>query len=482
MWLAARHAESAMAVAPAGAGLLGSGRFISAAIREPGMTDSDTLNVLQDLVAAARRAGADAADAISMEGASISHAFRLGKTERLERSEAADLGLRVLIGHRQAIVSGSDRSPHALGELAERAVAMARAVPEDPFVGLAEPSQIADQLPALEMDEAGEPDPETLIARAQAAEDAARAVPGVTNSEGAEAGWGRAEVALVASNGFAGRYTRTSHSISVAVLAGEGTAMERDGEFSVSVFAEDLEDPEVLGRRAGERTVRRLNPRKIKSGRFPVVIDAREASSMVGHLLGAISGASVARGTSFLKDRLGEAVFAAGISVIEDPFLARGRGSKPFDAEGLPCHRRAIIDDGRLTGWLLDLRSSRQLGLAPTGNAGRGASSPPSPSSTNVWMEPGTASREALIGEVEQGLYVTEMIGMGVNGVTGDYSRGAAGFWIENGELTHPVSEVTIAGNLKTMFTAISPANDLEFRFRVNAPTLRINGMTVAGN
>lgn len=446
------------------------------------MSQPDVLNLLQDLIAAARQAGADAADAVAMDGISISHAWRLGKTERLERSEAADIGLRVFVGRQQAIVSTTDRKPQALRDLAERAVAMARAVPEDPYSGLAEPEQVATSFPDLDIADPGEPAPETLIERARTAEEAALAVPGVTNSEGAEASWSRSAIALVASNGFAGAYARTYHSVSVSVLAGEGTAMERDYDYSVAVFAEDLEDPAEIGRRAGEKTVRRLGPRKIRSCQVPVVYDPRVAGGLLGHLAGAISGAAIARGTSFLKDRLGEPVFADGVTVVEDPLRIRGQASKPFDGEGLPTRRKAVIDRGRLTTWLLDLRSARQLGMQSTGNAGRGTSSPPSPSATNLWMEPGTVSRDDLIGGIDRGLYVTELIGMGVNGVTGDYSRGAAGFWIEGGELTHPVSEVTVAGNLKQMFRNLTPADDLVFRYATNAPTVRIDGMTIAGN
>ena len=446
------------------------------------MTQPDVLNLLQDLIATAERAGADSADAVAMDGASVSHAWRLGKTERLERSEEGDIGLRVFIGQRQAIVSTTDRRPSGLRDLAERAVAMARVVPEDDYNGLADPAQIATEFPDLAIEDPVEPTPEQLIERARTAEEAALAVEGVSNSEGAEASWSRVSIALAASNGFAGHYARSYHAVGVSVLAGEGTGMERDYDHSVAVFAEDLADPAELGRRAAERTVKRLNPRKIKSCQVPVVYDPRVAGSLIGHLAGAISGAAIARGTSFLKDRLDQMVFAEGVSIVEDPRRARGHASKPFDGEGLPTRRKSIIDKGRLTTWLLDLRSARQLGLESTGNAGRGASSPPSPSATNLWMEPGTISRDELIKGIDRGLYVSEMIGMGVNGVTGDYSRGAAGFWIENGELTYPVSEITIAGNLKTMFANVTPADDLVFRYATNAPTLRVDGMTIAGD
>ncbi len=442
--------------------------------------DAD-LNQLGDLIAKARRAGAEAADAVLFEGVSLSHARRLGRTEKLERSESYDLGLRVLIGKRQAIVSSNDRDPSRLDALVERAIAMAKAVPEDPFCGLAEPGEIARRWPELDMVDAEEPAPERLIERAAAAEDAARAVSGVTNSEGAEASWGRSRVALVASNGFAGGYAGTGHSVSVAVLAGEGTAMERDYDYTSAVHAGDLRDPAAVGREAGTRAVRRLGARKVETCRVPVVYDPRVASSLLRHLLGAISGPAVARGTSFLKDKLGQRIFPAGIAIIDDPHRRRGLRSKPFDGEGIANQRRAVIEDGVLTTWLLDLASARQLKLRSTGHASRGTSSPPAPAPNNLWLEPGPVTAKELIGDIASGFYVTELMGMGVNGVTGDYSRGAAGFWIEGGEITYPVSEVTVAGNLKEMFQHLIAANDLEFKTGIDAPTLRIDGMTVAG-
>ncbi len=441
----------------------------------------NALDLLQDLVGRARRAGADAADALTVEGVSLSHARRLGKTEKLERSEGQDLGLRVLIGRRQAIVSSSDRAPAALTEMVERAVAMARTVPEDPFCGLAEADEIARTWPSLDMLDPEEPVVETLIEQARAAEEAALAVAGVSNSEGAEAGWGRSSVALVASNGFAGAYSGSSHGLSVAVLGGTGTAMERDWDYSSAVFAADLADPAAIGKSAGERAVRRLGARKMPTARVPVVFDPRIARSFLSHLLGAIAGPAITRGTSFLKDSLGQRIVPAVITIIEDPHRPRGLRSKPFDGEGVANRRRALIDKGVLTTWLLDLRSARQLGMQTTGHAARGTSGPPSPSATNLWIEPGAQSRQALIADIKSGFYVTEMMGMGVNGVTGDYSRGAAGFWIENGEITFPVSEMTVAGNLKEMFLRLVAADDLEFKAGVDAPTLRIDDMTVAG-
>ncbi|HEV8678588.1 MAG TPA: metallopeptidase TldD-related protein [Stellaceae bacterium] len=443
---------------------------------------ANDLDLLHDLIGRALRAGADAADAVLFEGTSLSHARRLGKVEKLERSESQDLGLRVLVGRQQAIVSTSDRSPKMLAELVERTLAMARAVPEDPYCGLADASEIAHDWPQLDMLDPAEPSAEDLIERARAAEESALAVEGVTNSEGAEAGWGRSRIALAASNGFAGGYAGSSHGVSVSVIGGSGTQMERDYDYASAVYAADLRDPAEVGKSAGERVVKRLGARKLATGRVPVVFDPRVARSFISHLLGAISGPSIARGTSFLKDKLGQRIFPATITITEDPHRARGHRSKPFDAEGLANRRRALIEEGVLTTWLLDLRSARQLGLSSTGHAARGTASPPAPAATNIWIEPGPLTPAELMSDIKNGFYVTELMGMGVNGLTGDYSRGAAGFWIENGEIAFPVSEMTVAGNLNDMFARLVVANDLEFRVGADSPTLRIDDLTVAGS
>jgi PmbA protein len=441
----------------------------------------DALNLLDGLIAKAKAAGADAADALLAHSVALSHAQRLGELERLEREESQDLGLRVFVGQRQAIVSSSDNAPAALDELVERALAMARSVPEDPHCGLADPAELAKAPPKLDICDDIEPAAEALIERAAACEDAARAVSGITNSEGAEAGWSLSRIALAASNGFAGGYAVSRHSLGVSVLAGEGLDMERDYEFSTQVYGADLEDPAEVGRKAAERTLRRLGARKAATGRVPVVFDPRVAGGLIGHLAGAINGVAVARGTSFLKDKLGERIFAPGITIVDDPHRPRGLRSKPFDGEGVANGRLDVVADGQLTTWILDLASARQLGLETVGRAARGTSSPPGPATTNLYLEPGPLSPAELMADIKEGFYVTEMMGMGVNGVTGDYSRGAAGFWIENGELAYPVSEMTVAGNLKDMFPEMTPAKDLEFRYGTNAPTLRVEGMTVAG-
>lgn len=441
----------------------------------------DPQDIAADLVRRATKAGADSADAVCFHGASISVNWRLGALEELQRAEAMDLGLRVFVGSRAANVSTTDPSSRTLDELVERAVAMARLAPEDEFAGLADPGQLARTIPDLDLDANDEPEPQRLIDMAAACEDAARAIDGVTNSEGAEAGWQRTTAALAASNGFAGSWTGTSASVGCAVIAGSGLGMERDGDHRSVRHLADMPSAEEIGAEAGRRAVRKLGPKKLPTKTMPVIYDARTARSLLGHLMDAISGPSVARGTSFLKRAMGEAVFAPGITIVEDPHRKRGLRSRPFDGEGLETRRRNLIDDGRLTSWLLDLRSARQLGLPPTGHATRGPSGPPAPGVSNLWLEAGTQSPEALMADIEEGLYITFLIGFGVNGVTGDYSRGAGGFRIEKGELTTPVSEITVAGNLKQMYARLVPADDLELLYGTDAPTVRIDGMTVAG-
>jgi PmbA protein len=445
------------------------------------LPDSGAAERLGRLVKSAIKAGADAADAVEFKNVSHGVSYRLGKLEDVERAESSDLGLRVFVGNQVAFVSSTDFSRDALAALPARAVAMARLAPEDKYAGLAPRELLAGDVPHLDLDDAAEPSNDTLVARARTAEEAALAVPGVSNSEGGGASYGRTMVTLATSEGFLGGYVGTSHSVSVSVIAGEGTAMERDHDHASARHGDDLEAAEAVGRRAGERAVKRLNPRKLKTQAVPVVYDPRVASGLLGHFIGAISGAAIARGVSFLKDKLDQAVFTGGVTIVDDPHRVRGRRSKPFDGEGVANRRTILIDNGRLTTWLLDSASARQLNLTSTGHASRGTGGPPGPAPTNLYMEPGKATPAELMSDIKEGLYVTELIGMGVNGVTGDYSRGAAGFWIENGAIAYPVSEVTIAGNLKDMYLHLTPASDLEFRYGFDAPTLRIEGMTIAG-
>ena len=441
----------------------------------------DPQAILSSLLDAAKRCGADAADALFVEGVSSSVSYRLGKLEDVERAENYDIGLRVFLGQQVAFISSTDHSADALAALPERAVTMARLAPEDKFAGLAPTDRLAKVIPQLDLEDPSEPSADLLIERARDVEAAAMAVAGVTNSEGGGASFSRSAVALATSTGFYGRYAGTSHGIGVAVLAGEGTGMERDYDQASARHASDLRAPSDIGRTAGEKAVKRLNPRSMKSQSVPVVFHPDEAGGLLGHFAGAISGTAIARGVSFLKDKMGQSIFGQSINIIDDPHRVRGLRSKPFDGEGVANARRAFIENGRLTSWILECASARQLGLETTGHAARGTGGPPSPSSTNLYLEAGTLSVKDLIADIKQGFYVTELMGMGVNGVNGDYSRGAAGFWIENGEIAFPVSEVTIAGNLKDMFASLVPASDLEFRHGVNAPTVRIEGMTLAG-
>lgn len=445
------------------------------------LLDQTALTALAErLVAAARRAGADAADAIAERGVSQSVEIRDGTVEASERSEGDNLGLRAFVGRRQAVVSTNDLAGN-LDALAQRAVAMARVAPEDKFAGLAEPDMLAKSIPDLDLLDPELPSVAQLEASARAAEAAGLAVSGVSKSGGASASVGIGGMVLVTSTGFTGAYLGSRHGVSMQAIAGEGTAMEQDYDFSSAIHAADLLPPEEIGRSAGKRAVRRVNPRKVPTKRVPVVFDPRVAGSLVGHLASAINGSSVARKTSFLKDRLGERVFAPGISIIDDPLRRRGLRSHPFDAEGVAPMRRALVADGTLTTWILDCATARELGRKTTGHAQRGVSSTPSPGASNLHLEPGRASPAELIADISEGFYVTDLIGMGANMVTGDYSRGASGFWIERGELTYPVSEVTIAGHLGEIFRTLTPANDLVFRYGTNSPTVRLEGLTVAG-
>lgn len=434
------------------------------------------------LIERAAKAGADAADVLYVGEASTGVQVRLGELEDVERSEGEEIGLRFFLGRRSASVSSSDLADDAMAALVERAAAMAREAPEDAYSGLApEDRLMRGEGPDVAADDGRDPAPTELKARALAMEEAARAVPGIANSEGAGLSAGRTVIALATSHGFSRAYSTSGYSGGVSVIAGAGSEMQRDHASHQSRHYEDLDPPEKLGRLAGERTIARMSPARLDSGIIPILFDPRVGSSLIGHLLSAIVGPAIARRTSFLLDKEDEQIFAPGIVIRDDPHRPRGLRSKPFDGEGLPTRPRDLVADGRLTGWLLDSASARQLGLEPTGHASRGIGGSPGASATNVHLEPGSMSKEALIGDIKRGLYVTELIGQGVNPVTGDYSRGASGFIIENGEIGAPVAEITIAGNLLDMFRALVPADDLEFRRSMNVPTLRVEGMTVAG-
>ncbi|TCU59689.1 microcin-processing peptidase 1 [Novosphingobium sp. PhB57] len=447
------------------------------------LSPQEALDRAQDLADRARKAGADAADAVFGASSSEGIQVRLGNLEDVERSESEHISLRVFVGRRSASIGSSDLSPQALDELAARALSMAKAAPEDAFAGLA-PEDLLTRAPWPELDllDPAEPSPQALRAAALEAEEAARAIAGVSNSDGATASAGSGVFALATSHGFAGAYGSTSHSVSVSIVAGEGSAKQRDYAWRSAHHREDLPPPAEIGALAGERAVARLNPGRMASGPMPVVFDPRVGGSLIGHLTGAISGSAIARRSSFLLDRLEEQIFAPGIVLVEEPHTRRGLRSRPFDGEGLATRTRNLVEDGRLTGWLLDSASARQLGLAPTGHAARGGGGAPGVSVGNLHLQPGTATPEALMADIEDGVYITELIGHGVNGVTGDYSRGASGFRIVGGQIAGPIAEFTVAGNLLAMFAGLSAANDLEWHRAINVPTLRVDGMTIAGD
>ncbi|WP_050527026.1 TldD/PmbA family protein [Pseudorhodobacter aquimaris] len=435
------------------------------------------------LLVAAKRAGAEAADAIAVDGIATAIDIRAGKLEQAERSEGVELGLRVLMGKRQACVSISDTSDGSISAMAERAVAMAREAPEDAYAGLADPSQLAQSwdIDALELcDPSQEVPAATLEEDARRAEAAAMAVDGITQVE-ASASQSRRQIHLAASNGFSGGYGRSSRSVSAVAFTGSGTEMERDWAAEGRIFAADLPSADEIGALAAARALERVGARQPKTGAYPVLYDERISSGIIGHMLGAINGATIARGSGWLRDALGQQILPSGLSVIEDPHRARISGSRAFDGEGLPTARRAIVEDGILTGWVLDLATARKLGMQSTGNAARGTSSPPSPGTSNIDLTQGTKSRAELLADMGTGLLVTSLIGSSINPTTGDYSRGASGFWVENGQIAYAVNECTIAGNLRDMLMRMTPANDARMHMSTRVPSLLIEGLTLAG-
>lgn len=449
------------------------------------MSNEELGTLAQAMLAAAKAAGADAADALVVDGTSLSVSVLGGRLEQAERSEGIEIGLRVLRGQRQACVSASDTWAETLRDMAERAVAMADLAPDDPTIGLADPAQLADQRDgaALDMiDPGADPDPAGLQEAALAAEAAALAVAGVSQVQSAAAGYSRRRVHLAASNGFAGGYARTDHGLSCVAISGEGLGMERDYYGDGRNHAADLLPPEEIGRIAGERAVARAGARKPKTGAYPVVLDERVSSSLIGHLLAATNGTAIVRGASWARDLLGEAVLPAGLSLIEEPHRPRTSASRPFDAEGLATAERAIVENGVLSGWTLDLATGRKLGLPSTANASRGTGGPPSPSVGNVTLTPGDKDRDALLREMGTGLLITSFIGSSINATTGDYSRGASGFWVENGEIAYPVNECTVAGNLREMLLRLTPANDARAHLSRRVPSLLVEGLVLAGS
>ena len=448
------------------------------------MSQANPETLAHALLDAATAAGADTADAIAIAGTALSIDVRQGQLEQAERAEGTDIGLRVFVGRRSAVVSSSDVRAATLTSMAERAVAMAREAPEDPHAGLADPAAVtADTATgALELhDPAADPAPDALQADALAAEAAALAVDGVTQMDVTSASYSARDVHLAATNGFSGGYRRTARSLSCIAIAGEGLKMERDYDGDSRIFQCDLRSAEEIGRCAGERAAARLNPRRPKTGAYPVLFDERIASSLVGHLMAAVNGTAIARGASWLRDAMGEAVLPAGIDLIEDPRRPRAPASRPFDAEGLATRRRAIVKDGVLNGWVLDLANARKLGLESTANAARSVSGGVSPTTWNLELTQGAQTRDDLIAQMGTGLIVTSMIGATINPNTGDYSRGASGLWVENGEIAYPVSGVTVAGNLREMLRTIRPADDARPWLSRVVPSLLVEGLTLAG-
>lgn len=440
-------------------------------------------DLTQALLTAAKAHGADAADAIAAVSDSLSIEVRQGTLEKAERSESTQAGIRVFLGQKQATVSGSDLTAEGLETMAARAVEMARLAPDDPFIGLATPEALSTLRNAdtLDLEDSVEPDPQSLEEAALEMEAAAAAVSGVDQVASAGGGYGRSAFHMSATNGFDGGYGGTSHSLSCVAIAGSGLEMERDYDFDGRIHHSDLRTPHEIGTRAGERAVARRNPRKARTGAFPVLYDERVASGVIGHVLSAINGASIARGASWLKDDLGVEILPSNMSVIENPLRPRTGGSRPFDGEGLPVTERAWIENGILTGWVLDLASARKLGLDSTGNASRGIGGTPSPGLTNIELTQGSKSPQELLADMGEGLWITSLIGASINPNTGDYSRGASGYWIENGEIAYPVNECTIAGNLREMVRGMIPANDARTHTSRVVPSLLIEGLTVAG-
>jgi PmbA protein len=437
--------------------------------------------IAESLVERGMAAGATAADALYVASRSSEIEVRLGELESAQRSEGESIGLRLFDGQRSATAASSDLSDEALGTLVERCLAMAREAPEDPYAGLA-PSELLHrgELPELDAEDAREPDPAELRARALEAEKSALAVPGVTNSSGAGASASATTLALATSGGFSGAYCATGNSCSATVVAGEGAAKQRDHDWHSARHADDLESAALIGRRAGERAAARLNPARPKPGKYPVIFDPRVSSSLLSHFAGAITGSSIARKTSFLQDKLGSRLFAQGVTIVDDPLRLRGLRSRPFDAEGVRVSRQELVSNGVLNRWIAETASARQLGIQPTGHAARGVGGAPSASPSNLYLEPGSRSREELLAAFPEAVLIIELIGQGVNGVTGDYSRGAVGFMVRGGAIAEPVAEITIASNLIDMFATLEPGSDLEFRRGVDAPTILVPEMTVA--
>ncbi len=438
--------------------------------------------MLHDLVGAALKGGADAAEAVSAERKSLSVNVRLGDLEEVEREEAREIGIRVFIGQKQASVSGSDVSAQGRAKLIDRVLNMARLAPEDPYAGLAPQDRLAKgPFPDLQLFDAAEPSPEDLEARALAAEDAARAVPGVTNSDGGSGSWSFGRYLMITSGGFSGEMRTSGFSLYASAIAGDDGGMERGGDGRSTRWQSDLPAPEDIGAEAGLRAVQRLGARKIESRTATVIFENRIAMSLISPMVGAISGPAIARGASFLKTKLGQPVFSSAIDIVDEPHRVRGLGSSPFDDEGVANKTTALIDKGVLTTWLLNSASARQLGLQTTGHASRMLAGPPGVGVNNLTVMPGDETLAGLMAGAKEGLLVTSMFGPSLNSNTGDWSTGVSGFWFENGQIAYPVNEVTVAGNLIDIYGRLIAGSDLEIRGANNAPSLLVEDMAIAG-
>ena len=433
------------------------------------------------LIKKSKKSGADSVDVVYIENTNIDVGCRLKKIEKLERSESNDIGLRFIKNKKQVIVSSNDLSKKNLEELIYKASKMVGAIPRDPYCSIAKKKDLIKKIPNLEIFDSKEPTIKSLKDKVIEAENAGLNVKGVTNSEGAEIGWNKSKIYLFNSNGLNVSYQSSSYDIYAVLIAGRGTLMEREYEFASSIFEKDLIKTSLVGKKAGELAVKKINPKKIKTSKIPVIFSPRVANSFLKHLSSAINGNSITRGTSFLKKKLNKKIFSSNINIIDNPLKKRGLQSKPFDGEGLETKKTQIIKNGELKTWFLDLATAHQLRLKSTAHASRNISSPPTPSPTNLYFEPSNISPKSLIGNIKKGVYLTELMGSSVNLTNGDYSRGGSGFWIDKGEITYPINGITIADNLNEMFKKIILANDLEFKHGLNSPTMLIEDMIVAG-
>ena len=433
------------------------------------------------LIKKSKKSGADSVDVVYIENTNIDVGCRLKKIEKLERSESNDIGLRFIKNKKQVIVSSNDLTKKNLEELIYKASKMVGAIPRDPYCSIAKKKDLIKKIPNLEIFDSKEPTIKSLKDKVIEAENAGLNVKGVTNSEGAEIGWNKSKIYLFNSNGLNVSYQSSSYDIYAVLIAGRGTLMEREYEFASSVFEKDLTKTSLVGKKAGELAVKKINPKKIKTSKIPVIFSPRVANSFLKHLSSAINGNSITRGTSFLKKKLNKKIFSSNINIIDNPLRKRGLQSKPFDGEGLETKKTQIIKNGELKTWFLDLATAHQLRLKSTAHASRNISSPPTPSPTNLYFEPSNISPKSLIGNIKKGVYLTELMGSSVNLTNGDYSRGGSGFWIDKGEITYPINGITIADNLNEMFKKIILANDLEFKHGLNSPTMLIEDMIVAG-